>query len=219
MGSDNIYACNRSSIRTASRIGLMATIFVVFMVFVGVSRNGNGKLRSGQSTIKTTHDANQYDNYDWKELPNDIKTAAKNLGYSQQIWDDYNTRPPIFESLWVQLDAVEQEAAIALGYNAKTWCNDDDGTRDEETSVPSEEFSEEDWEVEDWEEDSEEDSEDKTMAPTGEDTEEDTEEDTDGDTDGDMEEEADDDIVDYSTETPSDEDTEEVSDLPTDDED
>ena len=30
----------------------------------------------------------KFDDYDWKELPDDAKAAAKLLGYSKKIWDN-----------------------------------------------------------------------------------------------------------------------------------
>ena len=29
----------------------------------------------------------KYENYDWKELPEDAKEAAKKLGYTKKMWD------------------------------------------------------------------------------------------------------------------------------------
>ena len=31
--------------------------------------------------------ADKYDDYDWKELPEDVKEAAKKLGYTKKLWD------------------------------------------------------------------------------------------------------------------------------------
>jgi hypothetical protein len=72
----------------------------------------------------------KYENYDWNELPGDVKKAAEQLGYDKRKWDK-NIKVPADDKDWKDLSAKEQEAALKLGYTQKTW---DEGSDDESES-------------------------------------------------------------------------------------
>jgi len=62
----------------------------------------------------------KYDDYDWEELPADVKVAATKLGYTQAIWDKDGT-PESEECDWDELTTEQQAAAKVLGYNQAKW--------------------------------------------------------------------------------------------------
>jgi len=62
----------------------------------------------------------EYDDYDWNALPDDIKNAAKTLGYDEQIWDS-DGKTPSDEKDWEELTAEQQAAAKVLGYDEEKW--------------------------------------------------------------------------------------------------
>jgi len=64
-----------------------------------------------------------YDDYDWRELPEDAKAAAEKLGYTKQIWDK-DGKAPIEEKDWEELTDEEKAAAQVLGYDEKKWDKD-----------------------------------------------------------------------------------------------
>lgn len=64
--------------------------------------------------------AGEYDDYDWNELPDDVKEAAKVLGYDKKIWDG-DGKPPTDDKDWDELTKEQQEAAIVLGYDEDKW--------------------------------------------------------------------------------------------------
>jgi len=63
---------------------------------------------------------NNYDDYDWDELPEDAKDAATALGYTQALWDGDKT-PDACDESWADLTSAQQEAAAILGYTEATW--------------------------------------------------------------------------------------------------
>ena len=69
-------------------------------------------------------DPKKYEDYDWKELPDEVKEAAKVLKYTKKIWDN-DGDTPLDELDWDELTNEQQEAAKVLGYDQKTW--DEDG--------------------------------------------------------------------------------------------
>ena len=62
-----------------------------------------------------------YDSYDWNELPNDVKAAAKALGYTKKIWDGDESVPGLSDVDWDALSADKKKAAQTLGYTQATW--------------------------------------------------------------------------------------------------
>ena len=66
----------------------------------------------------------KYEDYDWKELPDEVKKAAKFLGYSKKMWNN-DAEPPVSDKDWIDLTPEQQEAASVLGYTKETW--DDEG--------------------------------------------------------------------------------------------
>lgn len=71
-----------------------------------------------------TSGSKEYDDYDWKELPDEIRLAAETLGYTQRLWDkDKDTE--ISDNDWEELTTEQREAAKKLGYNQQMWDNED----------------------------------------------------------------------------------------------
>jgi hypothetical protein len=68
----------------------------------------------------TTMGATKYDDYDWDELPADIKAAAELLGYTKKLWDGSKT-PSQCDEDWTDLSGEMQEAAKKLGYDKASW--------------------------------------------------------------------------------------------------
>lgn len=66
----------------------------------------------------------QYENSDWKDIPQDIKTLCEVIGYNADYWDDDET-PPICDKYWKDLTPAQQDAATKLGYTKDTWDNED----------------------------------------------------------------------------------------------
>ena len=62
----------------------------------------------------------KYDDYDWKELPDDVKKACKVLGYDRKLWDK-DGKAACEDKDWDELTPDEQAAAKILGYNQKSW--------------------------------------------------------------------------------------------------
>jgi hypothetical protein len=64
-----------------------------------------------------------YDKYDFQDLPAEVKRAAKILGYTRSIWDK-DESIPIEEKEWSDLTEAEQKASTIIGYTKKKWDND-----------------------------------------------------------------------------------------------
>jgi len=64
--------------------------------------------------------AGEYDDYDWNELPENVRDAAKKLGYDKKMWDN-DGKPPADDKDWEELTPEEQEAAKVLGYDEAKW--------------------------------------------------------------------------------------------------
>lgn len=61
-----------------------------------------------------------YQDYQWNELPDNVKAAARVLGYNRFLWD--HSSPCLAESKeWQGLTPEEQSAAHVLGYTQETW--------------------------------------------------------------------------------------------------
>lgn len=68
-----------------------------------------------------------YNDYDWDELPKerssdeeDVKAAAKALGYNEDAWDD-DEEVSTDSLAWANLTTTEQEAAAVMGYDECLW--------------------------------------------------------------------------------------------------
>lgn len=70
------------------------------------------------SSVQT--DIEHYEDYDWIELPPDVKQAAITLGYNEQLWDNDGTSWSD-ELEWYELPSEAQEAAGLLGYDEASW--------------------------------------------------------------------------------------------------
>ena len=66
-----------------------------------------------------------YDHYDWKDLPKDIRKAARVLGYTKKIWNG-SLEPIECDKYWEDLTQIEQNAAKKLGYDEMKWNVDSD---------------------------------------------------------------------------------------------
>eukprot|EP00980_Cylindrotheca_fusiformis_P019009 scaffold6374_cov121-Cylindrotheca_fusiformis.AAC.10 len=87
------------------------------------SWNPQTKAASTSLPVSSSSSQQFYD-FDWNDLPEDVKEAARGLGYTPKSWDT-NVEPKSCEKDWKDLSAVEQTLAKKLGYNQLTW--DDNG--------------------------------------------------------------------------------------------
>jgi len=71
----------------------------------------------------------KYDDYDWKELPKDVKKAAELLGFDKQMWDA-DREPAACDKYWKDLAEAEKLAAVVLGYNEGMWNAESDSDSD-----------------------------------------------------------------------------------------
>lgn len=60
-----------------------------------------------------------FDDYDWTELPDNIKAALVTLGYTQAAWD--SDADPLEDEDFVDLTPEQQAAAVVIGYTKETW--------------------------------------------------------------------------------------------------
>lgn len=65
-------------------------------------------------------DRDHYEDFDWDELPPDVKNAAMILGYNQYLWDNGGTSW-LDELDWDELPPEAQEAAFVLEYDEASW--------------------------------------------------------------------------------------------------
>ncbi|KAL3920484.1 MAG: hypothetical protein SGILL_003239 [Bacillariaceae sp.] len=82
-----------------------------------------------------------YDEYDWDDLPDDVRKAAVVLGYTQELWEN-DQEPDTAEKSWGNLTDDEQRAATLLGFNQRKWDADDDGSTDKSSN---DKFDHVDW--------------------------------------------------------------------------
>ena len=74
----------------------------------------------------------QYDDYDWKKLPQWVREAAEGIGYSKKLWDK-DKEPEICENDWEELTESQKESAKRLGYTKQLW-DDEDNSSSESSS-------------------------------------------------------------------------------------
>jgi hypothetical protein len=60
-----------------------------------------------------------------QKLPKDIQAAATVLGYTKVLWDK-DKPSPTDEKDWEELTPEERMAAEKLGYDEKSWDDDDE---------------------------------------------------------------------------------------------
>jgi len=65
------------------------------------------------------------DEYEWDELPNHAKNAARELGYDRYAWNYGTNTPTIEQKSWRKLSDKEKSAARTLGYDRQTWNRED----------------------------------------------------------------------------------------------
>eukprot|EP00584_Thalassiosira_punctigera_P009986 CAMPEP_0172535654 /NCGR_PEP_ID=MMETSP1067-20121228/7564_1 /TAXON_ID=265564 ORGANISM="Thalassiosira punctigera, Strain Tpunct2005C2" /NCGR_SAMPLE_ID=MMETSP1067 /ASSEMBLY_ACC=CAM_ASM_000444 /LENGTH=75 /DNA_ID=CAMNT_0013320595 /DNA_START=159 /DNA_END=386 /DNA_ORIENTATION=+ len=68
----------------------------------------------------------KYEDMDWGELPEDVKEAAKKLGYTKKMWNG-DKEPKVCDEYWDDLDEDQRQAATVIGYNKETWDAEDGG--------------------------------------------------------------------------------------------
>jgi hypothetical protein len=56
----------------------------------------------------------------WHDIPADIQQAAKDLGFTQPLWDN-SLQPEESNKWWLDLSASQRKAAEKLGYHRTTW--------------------------------------------------------------------------------------------------
>eukprot|EP00536_Pseudo-nitzschia_multiseries_P010432 jgi/Psemu1/203252/e_gw1.318.5.1 len=66
----------------------------------------------------------KYEDYDWVELPEDIKKLCEDLGYTKKLWDK-DKEPDCMDEDWKDLTPTQQAAAAKLGYDEKSWNEED----------------------------------------------------------------------------------------------
>ena len=62
----------------------------------------------------------EYEDSDWKDLPEAVQKHCETLGYTKKLWDN-DKDPSSFEKSFKDLTSSEQAAAMALGYTAESW--------------------------------------------------------------------------------------------------
>jgi len=75
----------------------------------------------------------QYDKSSWKNLPDWVREAATEIGYTKKLWDK-DKEPSTCEKDWEELTQSQKEAAIHLGYTSKLWNGEDDNHKDKSGS-------------------------------------------------------------------------------------
>lgn len=63
-----------------------------------------------------------WDGLNWADLPDRVKDAAKQLGYTEDSWDNETPFPGI-ERHWDELSPSEHTAAMSLGWDRSYWEN------------------------------------------------------------------------------------------------
>ena len=86
-----------------------------------------------------------YEDYDFVELPFEIRNAAHNLGYTAEIWNYGEEDPPVFSKSWFQLTREEQNAAEMLGFLEELWESTEQEHASSSSTSPPEEGESEDF--------------------------------------------------------------------------
>jgi len=82
----------------------------------------------------------KYDDYNWDDLPTEVKNAAEVLGWSSNMWDDDEEDPESYEVYWNQLAPDQQQAAVVLGYTEPSWNEEEDENDDDDFTETEEEI-------------------------------------------------------------------------------
>ncbi len=70
-----------------------------------------------------------YEDCDFDDLPEEVKKAAKFLGFTRAIWDK-DGKIPIESKPWVGLTPEQRKAAKTMGYTKEKWDNESDSESD-----------------------------------------------------------------------------------------
>jgi hypothetical protein len=89
-----------------------------------------------------------YEEYDFDDLPKDVRTAAKFLGFTRAIWDE-DGKIPVESKEWNDLTAKQQKAATTLGYTQAKWDDSDSDSSSSSESVKKEDVSYEEYDFDD----------------------------------------------------------------------
>lgn len=61
-----------------------------------------------------------YASYMWRDLPEDVRSAAEYLGYTKSTWDE-GVFLPLLNTKWGKLTDAQRTAAQEIGYDEATW--------------------------------------------------------------------------------------------------
>jgi len=85
-----------------------------------ILNSNENKEESKSSNTAETDLTDDWTTYMWSELPPQIKSAAMELGYNQNLWDNDGTSS-VDSIFWTELTRAQQKAASTFGYNQKSW--------------------------------------------------------------------------------------------------
>lgn len=77
-----------------------------------------------------------YEECDFDDLPDEVKKAAKFLGFTRATWDN-DGEIPIESKDWVELTPEQQKAATTIGFTQEKWDNDDSDSDSDSSSSSS----------------------------------------------------------------------------------
>jgi hypothetical protein len=61
-----------------------------------------------------------YEDYDWKDLPENIQKAYVVLGNTEDMWDG-DVDAPTEDKDWEELTQAKKQAAKVVGYDQEEW--------------------------------------------------------------------------------------------------
>ena len=101
----------------------------------------NASVDDAEMTTTTTTSNNptenkSYINYDWTDLPENIKNAAQRIGYNKKIWNTDGDLS-INEKEWNDLNSKEQQDLKTIGYSEASWDMEDSSEDDDDDSDDS----------------------------------------------------------------------------------
>ena len=108
-----IYNFNIEGLASAQCIGYTAAGVINIMFFMTADWDKAVTKAQGISGA-----GSPYEKYEWDELPNEVKDAAEQLGYTQGIWEEEEENNL---SSYDELTETQRFAAARLGYTKNTW--------------------------------------------------------------------------------------------------
>jgi len=73
------------------------------------------------NTRQEERDRDEWEDYEWDDLPPKLKNAATNLGWTPELWNDVSGRPHVEDVAWDDLSPKQKNAARAFGYTRERW--------------------------------------------------------------------------------------------------